>query len=294
MAVEGTSTRRGAVAPRPIRWEGHGGVELAGDVRGTGSPAVLLHGGGQTRHSWGLAADRIAAQGRRAVTVDLRGHGDSEHAPDGDYSTEAYVGDLLALVDVLKAPAALVGASLGGLTALTAVGESPGGGVELASALVLVDVAPRIEEGGAGRIRDFMTAYPEGFADLEEVADAVERYLPGRSRPKDVSGLSRNLRRRADGRYRWHWDPQIMSSDPSSGRAARQERMVRAARRVRVPTLLVRGEHSDVLSPQGAAEFLELTPHAEYVEVPGAGHMVAGDANDPFTAAIVGFLDRHR
>ena len=62
-------------------------------------------------------------------------------------------------------------------------------------------------------------------------------------------------------------------------------------RALTVPTLLVRGRVSDLLSEEGAQEFLQLAPHARLVDVTGAGHMVAGDRNDLFNDAVVGFLD---
>lgn len=105
-------------------------------------------------------------------------------------------------------PPALVGASLGGVASLDAVG---GAHTPLASALVLVDVAPRIEQAGAARIGDFMrNGAEEGFASLEEVADAIATYNPHRPRPANLGGLRKNVRQRADGRWTWHWDPRFM------------------------------------------------------------------------------------
>ena len=67
-------------------------------------------------------------------------------------------------------------------------------------------------------------------------------------------------------------------------------RLARAARRITIPTLLVRGRMSDLLSEEGAQELLELVPHAQLADVAGAGHMVAGDRNDAFNDAVVTFL----
>jgi pimeloyl-ACP methyl ester carboxylesterase len=273
--------------------EGAGGLRLAADELGDPSapPVVLLHGGGQTRHSWHTTARALADRGWHAYSVDLRGHGESEWAVDGDYRIDSFVADVAAIVAGLPEPPALVGASLGGVASLVAVGEGTP-----ARALVLVDVAPRIEPAGAQRIGDFMRAHMEdGFASLEEVADAVSAYNPHRPRPTDLSGLRRNLRRREDGRLVWHWDPRFMErpgGHPDETRASLvpPERLQAAARALRIPTLLVRGRMSDVLSEDGAREFMELVPHAQFLDVAGAGHMVAGDRNDAFNAAIVEFL----
>jgi pimeloyl-ACP methyl ester carboxylesterase len=71
-----------------------------------------------------------------------------------------------------------------------------------------------------------------------------------------------------------------------------RERLYEGARRVRVPTLVVRGARSDLVSPEGVKEFVEVVPGARYVDVADAGHMVAGDQNDHFASAILDFLDR--
>jgi non-heme chloroperoxidase len=278
-----------AIAARPLALSGRDGLALAADAYGDPArpPVLLLHGGGQTRFAWGGTAQALAAHGWHAVSMDLRGHGESAWDPAGDYSVEAFVEDVHAVVEQLGAPPVLVGASLGGIAALIAEGESH---PSLAAALVLVDIAPRIEASGAVRIIQFMAGKPEGFASLEEAADAVASYLPHRRRPSDLTGLAKNLRRTPDGRYRWHWDPRFL--EPGHGPRPGQDtdRLRAAARKLVVPTLLVRGRLSDLLSREGADEFLALVPHARFADVSDAGHMVAGDRNDRFTAAVVEFL----
>ncbi|MET0373613.1 MAG: alpha/beta hydrolase [Rhizorhabdus sp.] len=276
-----------------IRLAGSEGIRLAADEAGEGgAPGVLLlHGGGQTRHSWGRAVGALADHGFHAVTVDLRGHGDSDWAHDGDYALDSLAADVVALTASCPKPPALVGASLGGLSALLAAGENPG----IARALVLVDVVPRIEREGASEIRDFMTGNPDGFATLDEAADAVARYLPHRPRPKDTSGLAKNLRLGGDGRYRWHWDPAMMDSRKGEVRSDEHtERLMAAARAITIPTLLIRGGRSRVVSLEGAAELRDLVPHSEFVNIEDADHMVAGDANDAFNAPLLDFLERSR
>ena len=185
-----------------------------------------------------------------------------------------------------------MGASLGGIVSLLATGEDRR--VE-PPALVLVDIAHRSEREGVQRIRAFMSARPEGFASLEEVADAIASYQPHRARPRNLEGLAKNVRRGEDGRFHWHWDPRYFASRRDLSTAERERRTTAAAGAIAqrgVPTLLVRGGLSDVLSEAGAREFLDLVPHAEYVNVTEAGHMVAGDRNDAFAGAVVEFLRR--
>lgn len=280
----------GLAPPRSLRLTGAGGVGLAADAWGDpqAPPVLLLHGGGQTRHAWGGTAETLAAHGFYAVSMDLRGHGESDWSPDGRYDHDLFTDDVRVVAHSFRRPPALVGASLGGIASLLAQGEAP---EPIASAVVLVDVAPRLEPEGVTRIVEFMRARPDGFESLEEAADTISEYLPHRPRPKDLSGLRKNLRRGADGRYRWHWDPRFMDPDRRPTASRSPDRLLAAARNLGVPTLLVRGRRSDLLSEEGAREFLEHVPHARYVDVSGAGHMVAGDRNDAFTTAVVDFLE---
>lgn len=274
-------------------FEGSRGIVLRADAYGQPDhpPVLLLHGGGQTRHAWSGTAHELARAGWYAVAVDLRGHGESEWSEDGDYTHDDFAADTTALARSFEQAPVLVGASLGGLSSLLALGEARD--ESLASALVLVDIATRMEFDGAARIIDFMKARPEGFASLDEAADAVAKYNPHRKRPSDLSGLEKNLRRGGDGRYRWHWDPQFLAGpkNTASLTSLTFERLDDAARSLTLPTLLVRGRMSDLLSEAGAREFLEVVPHAKFVDVSGAGHMVAGDRNDAFSRSVVSFLE---
>jgi len=272
------------------RLAGYGGVTLTAGVGGDPHhpPVILMHGAGQTRHSWGKAARDLVKMGLYVISLDLRGHGESDWAPDGDYSLDAFVGDLRAIIATLSDPVALVGASLGGVISLLALGENR----ELSvSALVLVDVVPHMEKSGVDRVQEFMLGNPQGFATLEEAADAVAHYLPNRPRRADNQGLKKNLRAGADGSLYWHWDPQLLADMRTD---AQMEEIVRrmddAARHISAPTLIVRGKASDVVSPEGVAHLCQLIRHAEYVDVENAGHMVAGDKNDQFNAAVERFL----
>jgi pimeloyl-ACP methyl ester carboxylesterase len=247
---------------------------------------VLLHGGGQTRHSWDRTAARLATIGSTAVTLDARGHGDSDWHPDQHYLIDGFVADLLTFVATLDRPPVLIGASLGGITALMAAGEHPG----IARGLVLVDVVVSVERAGVARIKDFLTAHHDGFASLEDVAAAIEAYNPVRRRARNLDGLRKNVRLREDGRWYWHWDPSFISIDDEPQRRTDPERLRRAASAVKIPTLIVRGLQSDVVSDAGIADMRQLIPQAQIVEVQQAGHMVAGDDNDVFATRLEKFL----
>lgn len=264
-----------------------GDVEIVADVAGPpdGKPVILLHGGGQTRGAWGGALAEGARRGFYMISADLRGHGESGWSPTAEYGMDAHARDIRAIAGELLHAPFLVGASLGGMASLSyaALGHPLSG-------LVMVDIAPTVNTAGTSKILAFMHSAPEGFASVDEAADAVAAYLPHRPRPKDTSGLLRNLRLR-DGRYYWHWDPRMFRD----GRPPNHTDNLRdAARGLTSPTLLVRGRLSDVLSQEGVDDFLQLVPHAEYADIAGADHMVAGDRNDAFNAAVFEFLQKHR
>lgn len=289
-----------------LRFETEPGFYVTGDAYGdpTRPPVLLLHGGGQTRHSWGDTAQRLADAGWYALALDARGHGDSDWSPDGHYGIEYLAADLRAVVARLDRKPALVGASMGGMTALIAEGERAPGTESICTAVVLVDIAPRTEQKGIERIFAFMSGNLDGFASLDEAAEAVAAYLPHRSnatpaRPQDHRRLEKNLRLRTgsngEPRYYWHWDPvmlkqwrQITTPDQQ---IHNEERLYRAARALTVPTLIVRGGISDVVSEKVMAEFLDTVPHVRSVSVADAGHMVAGDSNHAFTRAVIEFLN---
>jgi pimeloyl-ACP methyl ester carboxylesterase len=273
-----------AQADTSLWFTGVDGARLAADSVGSGRPVLLLHGGGQTRGSWRRTARELADEGYRAITIDARGHGDSDWATAG-YSLRLLADDLRCVMEQIGGAPALIGASLGGLTALVALGDDD---PPPASVLVLVDIATRTKPEGRSAIHRFMKGNPDGFATVDEAADAVSRYLTHRPRPTNVEGLRRNLRER-DGRFFWHWDPAFMSGE---GKAWPSLDLDAAAGRITVPTLMVRGEHSELVGKESVDHMRSLIPHVDVAEVAGAGHMVAGDANSPFSTAIRIFLRR--
>ena len=278
---------------RTITVEGADGVRLAGTLAGEGPLVLLLHGGGQTRHSWDRTLERLVVAGHTALSLDLRGHGDSDWAPPtSGYDFASFRAEFRAVLERLPEPPAVVGASLGGVAAMLALGADMDGGRGLARCLVLVDVVPRMEDTGVRRIQQFMRSAPDGFGSLDEAADAIAAYRPDRPRPRSLDGLAKNLRLHSDNRYRWHWDPRILEGFGGTEEERHRE-MADAARGVSVPTLLVRGTHSDVVGDAGTEELAELIPHVQVADIAEAGHMVAGDSNDVFSEAIIDFVREH-
>ncbi|MBP1820192.1 alpha/beta hydrolase [Mycobacterium sp. OAE908] len=286
-----------SATPESFSVNGVDGVRIAADRLGDPlAPAVVfLHGGGQTRRSWGRAAAAVAERGWQAITVDLRGHGESDWSEDGDYRVITFAGDVLEVLRQLPPETVLVGASLGGFTAMLLAGELSPATVR---AVVLVDIVPNMDPSGATRIHGFMNDRMEsGFASLDEVADAIQEYNPHRPRPSDLDGLRANLRER-DGRWYWHWDPKFIDGTSALPpiEVTEVDRLYAAIEeilRTNVPMLLVRGQMSDLVTQERADEFIARFPQIDFVDVGGAGHMVAGDRNDLFAGAVVEFLTRH-
>ena len=268
-------------------------IEHHGDAARTG--LVFAHGFGQTRHAWTGTAMTLAEEGWHCLTADSRGHGDSGWNADGNYDFPQFVDDLILLAHHAARPPApglpiLIGASMGGLLGLVAqAAHAP------FRALVLVDITPRWENAGVERILAFMRAHPGGFGSVEEAADAIDHYLPHR-RERNRAKKDRPERLRqllvagADGRLRWHWDPRMLDRIAADSEQ-QQTRLLEAARNIRVPTLLISGARSDIVSAATIEEFLACVPHAEHVSVAHATHMVAGDRNDAFTDAVRSFIE---
>jgi pimeloyl-ACP methyl ester carboxylesterase len=221
--------------------------------------------------------------------MDMRGHGDSAWAPSPPaYNMDHLIRDSRAIVSAIGERPVALGASVGGMSALLSEGEMPG----QYRAMVLVDIAPRLEKEGVDKISAFMRTGVEGFPDLGAAGEAIARYSTHRRRASNLDGLKKNLRLRDDGRWYWHWDPQFIAAEAREpDRGISEERARRACGHVRVPILLVRGGQSDIVSEGGARELLELVPTARTLDIAHAGHMVVGDDNDVFAGEVESFLD---
>ena len=280
-------------------------VQLAATSIGEGHRpvVVLMHGAGQTRHSWRNAGQRLAGAGWRAVTIDTRGHGNSDWPQNGDYSVDTLVSDLITVVQYFaghsETKPVLVGASLGGITGMLAEGETAS---RVFRSMVLVDITPRIDNTGVARIIEFMNRYQDGFASLQEAATAIAAYQSNRPRQtnsapvasdtngsKSLQGLKKNLRLANDGRFYWHWDPRLMQHIGTIDENFYQ-RQRHAAANLKLPVLLIRGQQSEIVSRESVDEFLELVPHAQFQDIADAAHMVAGDSNDVFARSVLDFI----
>ena len=271
-----------------ISLESHDGVRLSVQTLGSANrrSVVLLHGFGQTIHAWQDTAASLAQRNYQVLNYDARGHGQSDYAAPDRYRIDDFLADLRTVTSQLDHAPVIIGASMGGLTALLAAGEAP---VLPVKAMILVDIAPRWSQKGLRKILDFLHAYPNGFDNLEQVRNAVQLYLPGRKRQYRPEGLMKNLRAGSGGRLHWHWDPAMLELTRRS--EVHQQRLVRAARGITCPVLLISGGRSELLDDSSIEDFLNLVPQARHVKVAKASHMVAGDDNHQFNTVILNYLN---
>jgi len=270
------------------------GLNLLGEAFGSpeNTPILLTHGIGQTRHSWRDTASILAERNFYTIALDARGHGESDWSRDGLYDIEKYIADLKIIITSFKQKPIIVGASMGGFTALLMEGEAK---EILTKALILVDISPSPKKAGVQRIFDFMNAYVKtGFASMEEAAEAVSKFLPHRSKADSLKGLEHNLHQKEDGRFYWHWDPALISSfgQEKNNNLKNAERIIKAAQNLTVPTLVIRGEKSDLVTEQAIKIFEVASVNIKSVVVKGAHHMVAGDANNEFMGEVLNFIEQ--
>jgi pimeloyl-ACP methyl ester carboxylesterase len=244
------------------------------DWGGPGRRSVLLlHGGGLTAHTWDLFC--LALRPRfHCYALDLRGHGNSEWSPNMQYGLDAYVADVedvtksLGLQDFI-----LVGMSLGGLTALAFSARHP----ELLKLLVLVDVGPTVQPAGAKRIRDFILESDE----LDSVDDFVEqalRFNPYRDPQLLRRSLLHNLHQLPNGKWTWKYDRRHRKQhEVDRTDSNRRDELWNEVHNISCPTVVVRGERSDVFTDEDAEQLTAVLPDARWIKVAKAGHTVQGD-----------------
>lgn len=272
---------------RIVRYQGDGLV-LVGEAYGNpgAPPVIFFHGGGQSRNAWRGSARIVGAAGYYGVTFDLRGHGESDWAKDGDYLLDAFGRDVEALLQQFERPAALVGASRGGQAALVGGSRHP----KRVRMVMLADVAPLMPDDGVEGIRAFFAEGEFGFTNLEMAADSLARHL-GQPRIADSQRLARAMRQGNGGRWYWRWDPATGKREflrpPSEGQAVQA-----AAARITAPVVLVRGELSNLVTDEGVAEFRRLAPQLKVEVAAGAGHMFTADRNDAFAKRLLHWLQQ--
>ena len=273
---------------RMVNYPAAGGLVLRGEAWGTQNapPVLLLHDCGQTRHMWRNIAHTLAELGSYAVTIDLRGHGDSNWALNGDYSLNTFVADIQGVATSFSQQPALVGIGLGGIIALLAEGEmlSP-----ISSAVVLAGLTPHLEAEEAEWFVPLIQAHLEEFMSLVGIKKADFRYWPTQPYPQDFSTFVKDHSEALAGWHRWQQDPQLFCALRRE-RAWNRERLLAAVRALQVPTLLFRDSLIDPASQDPLGELVAAIPHAQYADLSVAEQLRDGDDAGTLSRAIAGFL----
>jgi len=273
-----------------LPWDGPPRVERV-DVDGVSAlvwgdrseaPLVLLHGGAQNAHTWDTVA---LALDRPVVAIDLPGHGHSAWRDDHDYRPAVMAPTIARAVDELAPDAAaVVGMSLGGLTALALSATRP----DLVRRLALVDITPGVNAEKAADVHAFVDG-PEYFADFDEILTRTVQFNPGRSEASLRRGILHNAHELPDGRWSWRYDR--FRSDPIDSAGFGMDTLWSALGAVTAPVLLLRGSRSPVVDDADVAELRRLQPDAQVVLIEGAGHSIQGDRPVELAAHLSGFAN---
>ena len=248
----------------------------------TNPPLVLLHGVGQTCHTWDLFAAAMSPH-FHVMAFDQRGHGDTDWAADKDYSRRSMVKDVEGFTTALGLNRFfLTGMSMGGANSLSFTATNP----DRVEALVVVDVGPRVENKGVQNIRNFMKDFRE-FDSLDEAAAVIHKFNP--RRPLEIIRkytVVYNLKQLPSGKWTWKYDTYFSEGHRRGDIKQMQEELSQEVKKITCPTLLVKGAESDVLSLDGARLLQTAIPGSEFALVAGAGHSVMGDNPPGFEAAV--------
>jgi pimeloyl-ACP methyl ester carboxylesterase len=245
-------------------------------------PVLFLHG--FSGHAWQtIFPAQVLAADHWVIALDQRGHGDTGWADV--YGSVPMVADAVAFLDWLGIEhTAVVGHSMGGINALCLSGVHP----ELVTALALGDIGPEINTAGSDRIQQNVRAR-DTFASVDEAFEQQIELNPTSDPVALRSRIEHNLRENADGTFTWKYDPKLRDGTARYENYARDDQWA-FWQALAVPTLLMRGELSDILTIETATRMAESNANARLVMLPGSGHSIATDVPDLVTAAIADFL----
>ncbi len=253
------------------------GRELSALVWGDSSPRlVFIHGGAQNAHTWDTVA---LALGVPLVAIDLAGHGHSDWREDGIYSHDNLAQDVAtAIAELAPNARAVIGMSLGGLTALAVAHRAP----ELVRHLVLVDITPGVNAQKAKAVLDFVNG-PQSFASFDELLKRTMHHNPTRSETSLRRGILHNAIQLADGSWQWRYDRRNHARTSSMEQPEQGHELTglpqlwEAISQLKCPLLVVRGGASPVVDEADIAEVKRRKASAEVVVIENAGHSIQGD-----------------
>src|SRR5271166_6078769 len=250
-------------------------------------PILFLHGGALTAHTWDLCCLALRDQ-FHCIALDQRGHGDSDWAPDADYSIGAQREDVKGFADALGLDRfVLVGMSMGAINGLAYAIRYP----ETLSALVLIDAGPNVRRPGSSRIRNFVNESAEP-SSLEAIIERALAFNPRRDPLILRRSLMHNLRQQPDGNWTWKYDRKRFQQMDRETHLSERRALAEGLAKVTCPTLVVRGAESDVFHEEDAERLASSLPDGRFVTIARAGHTVQGDNPKDLVAALREFLDR--
>jgi pimeloyl-ACP methyl ester carboxylesterase len=245
----------------------------------------MLHGISQQAHSWDFISLPLSVD-YRVIALDQRGHGDSDWSPNGNYSTDIYVGDIEGFVGAMGLENFhLMGHSMGGRNSLAWASGRPG----ILKSLTIVDTGPETQRRGQNRIQQFREL-PDELDTLDEFASRVMEYT-GRNREQTMGALKYSIRQRQDGKWTWKYD-KAMRVSGFRAPTWTPEQLWDGWRKIDCPALVVRGARSDIFADETMVRMAEEHPDCTTVTVENAGHLVQGDNPPDFLAAVRGLLSR--
>lgn len=252
------------------------------------NPTVLmLHGVSQQAHSWDFISLPLSTD-YHILSLDQRGHGDSDWADDSDYTLDAMNADLDLIVPALGLDSGkfhLMGHSMGGRNSFVWASRHPGA----LKSLTVVDTGPETIQRGRRRIQQFQKL-PDNLDTLDEFADRIQEYT-GRTREQVLGALKYSIREGKDGKWTWKYDRVIRERGRQDGPWS-PEQLWECWRRIDCPTLVTRGDRSDVFADDVLQRMGREIADCTTVTVSNAGHLVQGDNPPEFLAAARAHLDQ--
>jgi pimeloyl-ACP methyl ester carboxylesterase len=246
---------------------------------------LMLHGGSQQAHSWDFV-NLPLSEHYHILALDQRGHGDSDWAPDGDYSIEGHQRDIDGFVETLGLSGFhLVGHSMGGRNSYVWASRHPG----VLKSLVIVDTGPEAQHRGRNRIQSFREL-PDELDSLDEFAQRVQEYT-GRTLEQTLGALKYSIRQRPDGTWTWKYDKLLRTPGQRTPQWT-AEQLWETVARITCPTLVLRGGDSDIFAEETMEKMRQVIPDCATVTIPRAGHLVAGDNPVDFLVAVREHYDR--
>lgn len=251
---------------------------------------VLLHGLRGFSGTWRVFAASLAND-YHLIALDQRGRGESDWDPQHNYYTDAYLADLEGVVDQLALTRfALLGHSMGGTTSYVYASRHP----DRLAALIIEDIAPGSSTRGRGaeRIVAEMATLPESFGSWREAMHYWRERRPGISEAALEQRLAETLREDSDGRVIWRYDAGGIRKTRTNPDPSRIVDLWPVIGELVVPTLLIRGERTDICPAETVDEMCRRNPHITQVTVPGASHYVHDDDPARFAEHAREFLLR--